>query len=142
MENDMLSLMTMNADTRSLVRKLYRMSLVLMIIAGMYAISELVQWYFFWDGPASVLKKSPHHFYYLILRPVMFIAVMALSLIGYGLNLRAYKAIKTAFDDQDPSLINKGFRNIFAAMLLSLVSFVFATFISSCEILILKRMGG
>ena len=142
MENDVLSSMTMNDETRSITRKIFGLSLVLVICAGLYSAFGLFEWYLVLRRTMAIKIHSSYYFYSNILKPISFFLIAVLSLIAYTLNFKGYRAINAGIDNQDQIFVNKGFKNIFTAMWFSIIAFVFAMLTLSYEILMIRKILG
>ena len=123
MENDMLSLMTMGEETKSFVRKIFRLALAILILAGMYAMLNAYEWYRVINKSRLVLTHFPRYWYTFFFRPAVIFLAIIISLIGHVLNYNAYRAINRAMENNDYTLFNKGLKNIYRVFILTVISF-------------------
>ena len=122
MENDVLSLMTINDETGLLAKKIFKLTLVLLVLSILYSIMDLLDWYSFLIKYSSSTRKLPYYLYNHTIRPVIAFFILLFSLLGHILNYKAFAAINTGVEQQDAAFFNKGFKNIYVVAVLSVIS--------------------
>jgi hypothetical protein len=81
MGKDILSLFVVNEITLSLIKKILRLVLVLLICSLIYAVLDLTQWYSLLTKTSDSTKNS--NFYFYSIRPIINLIITASSIIGY-----------------------------------------------------------
>jgi|GEM_PF-5973961 len=142
MENDVLSRLTMNEGTRTLAKRLFGIALILLILDGIYCAANLIEWYLILGKAWSTHVTSQFYFFNYILRPILILIQIVISLIAYIMNYKAYGSINTAFKNQEPILVNKGFKNIFTVFLLTAISFIIEISSTVYQIILIKGSKG
>jgi len=123
MEKDILSTFITNEITLSIVTKLYRWALVLLLISSIYWILDLMNWYTLLKKTPDSIKNNAKNFVSYKLRPVISVIGMALSVIGHILNYKGYGHVLSGIKSSDSLLLNKGFKNFYTTYILAFISY-------------------
>ena len=123
MGKDILSLFVTSEITGTLIKKLYKWTILLLAVAGIYWILELLEWYRFLERAPDSIRNSLRYFYSYKLQPIIGLIIMFLSIIGQILNYKGYGFILSAIKSSDAVLLNKGFKNFYTTYFLVFISF-------------------
>ncbi len=121
---DILSLFVSNQITVSSIKKIYRVTFIIIICSIIYSVFDLVEWYFIVDKAQQFRGPIHNYFYRYTVWPVVAVILISLSLIAKLLNYKGYGYFLASIKNNDASLLHKAFSNIYISLLLILLDLV------------------
>ena len=99
--------------------------------------ADMYDWYSYLIKPTKLLPVDNYYLFHHIFRPVAAAVEIILSTIAYIVNYKGYQALSFALEQEDPALLNKGFKNLYLVLTLTVITFSIAILSMSYRIFFL-----
>jgi hypothetical protein len=126
MSEDLISNNFVDNINRTIIKKAFKLSKVVLVLTIIYAIEELWAWYSIIARSINLTDLTFFELYDLRISPVIFILLLMNSVISWSFCVKANRLIHLSFENADADLFNKAYRFFYRSAKLVFASFSIA----------------
>lgn len=139
MTEDLLSNNFADSVNRSLIKKNFIATRIILSMIIVYSILELLNWFIAIRNSLGHAFKAPYLIYEYRIHPIVAFIIISISIISWAFVVKGNRNVVNAFEKGDAAIFNTGYRLYYKSSRLTLVSAGISV-LSVCLRLLLKYL--